>query len=54
MFEFRCNVEVKRSGKTVQCGIARIIPSGSNAPRCPVHEPERLWLEAETAYKKRG
>lgn len=31
----------------------KIIPDGSDHPRCPVHEPEKLWLEAEAAYKAR-
>ena len=50
VFEYAC--EKKKPDGTV-CGRPRIIPSGSQTPRCPKCEPAELWLEAEAAYKKR-
>ncbi|AHN84045.1 hypothetical protein GJ25_gp034 [Mycobacterium phage Hawkeye] len=53
MIEMHCPVQVKRNGKTVPCGFARIIPSGSQTPRCPIHEPTELWLDAEAGFRNR-
>ncbi|WP_157680197.1 hypothetical protein [Mycobacterium dioxanotrophicus] len=33
-----------------QCGRARVIPSGSNTPRCYECEPVELWIDAANAY----
>jgi hypothetical protein len=33
-----------------KCGRPRIIPQGSNQPRCQVCEPKQLWLDAEKAW----
>lgn len=35
---------------TEKCNRARIVPRGSNIPRCPKCEPAQLWLDAEKAW----
>lgn len=33
-----------------QCGRPRIVPNGGSSSRCPVCEPEQLWLDAQQAW----
>lgn len=50
VFEFRCEKTLPNGDV---CGWPRVIPSGSDKPRCSRCEPAELWLDAEAAFKKR-